>query len=274
MGDVRRFRRGFRPGHDPKEPQAGQPIVPRSWEPPAKADDGRIHVLICVTSLDGFLRWSIAQQMCRAMMANADPACPYHFETMIVNGMRPVEFARNYCRDYFMEKTNCQILQFWDADQEIPDNWPFLYQVDAHVVSGTTFCWVGNDSVGSRLRYNQYSLNDKGECFNIHPVSDVQPFPVPIVGTACMSIRREVFDAAGPSPFRMTQMDTGRIRASEDVNFCITARNLGFNVAVHPGVVFGHVKNIDLLHVAQFTSERCEMYKQGKHDTPDRVLSI
>ena len=188
--------------------------------------------------------------------------------------MRPVEFARNFARDYFLDKTKCQILQFWDHDQEIPDNWPGLFQVDAHVVSGTTFCWVGNEQVASRLRYNQYSLTDTGECFNIHPTSDVQPYPVPIVGTACMAIRREVFMELGADPFEMTRYPSGRIRASEDVNFCIKARNAGFNVAVHPGVAFGHVKNIDLLHVAQFASERCEMYKREQHDTPDRVLSI
>ena len=274
MGDVAKFRRGFRPGHEPKAKDEPPIIETRVWTKAEPLEDGKVHVLICITSVDGFIRWSIAQQLAQAMQYNQQPECPYHFESLIVNGMRPVEFARNYSRDYLIEKTKCGWLYFWDSDQEIPDNWPLTLSVDSHVISGTTFCWVGNENMGSRLRYNQYALNEKGECFNIHPASDVQPFEVPIVGTACMAIRREVFEAMPPNPFRMTALESGRIRASEDVNFCFNARRLGFRVAVHPQVVFGHVKNIDLHHVAQFVSERCEMYKREQHDTPDRVLSL
>lgn len=246
MGDLRRFRRDRKPNGNGHAPVA-------RTEP-----EGRVGVMIAVPSLTGFVRWSIANMAATAATYNHDPQCPWWFQMFWVNGARPFEYARNKIVRYFMENTTAEWCYMIDDDQEVPDNWFHLLRIsDADVVSGTTTCWAGVENSAVRMRVNQYTLDPQGRCTNITPpATNGSPYQVPVVGTGCMAVRRRVFEKLGMHPFKMTQCEDGSIMAGEDVYFCNEVNKAGFRISVHPQVKFGHLKTVDLNHVAEWAHNR------------------
>lgn len=267
---------------------------------PPPAGKVRERVMIAVPSLTGSIRWSIAHQFARAMQLNQDPAHPFTYETQVLVGCRPFEYARNRIAEIFLA-SGCDILYFWDDDQEVPDNfWQPLTvglgeAARPDVISATTFCWVGTQYAPGRLRVNQYAVNSKAQCVSVHPMSFDQPYRVEIVGTACMAIRRHVLERLGPNPFRVRAEPSGQVVASEDIMFCNAVNAAGMVIAVDPRCVFGHVKQIELAQVAETLGSRARLIVDGtvgssiggasfmdvkagdksfKADSPDSVLSI
>ena len=266
-----RFRRATSaPEKEIKRNEAGERLL----------ENGKVGVVLACATLAGDVRWSIAHQYSLSQVFNHDPQNPFHFATYFQVGARPFEYARNLVVQHFLEKTDAEWLYFWDADQEVPDNWWHVLTMRTpegkppDIVSGTTFCWVGTPNPAARLRHNQYDLDEQGRCYNITPKHPSMPYEVNIVGTACMAIRRHVLEALGPHPFKVTTWPDGRIRSSEDITFCFEARKKGFRIGVHPGVVFGHIKPIDLRGVADFASARLKMMKAGSKFTKEEMLSV
>lgn len=241
---------------------------------PVRAD-GKIGVLLAVPTLSGNVNWSIAHQFGMAGMYNSDPGNPFHFSTLIQNGCTPVEYARNCIVEFFM-KSDATWLYMWDADQVVPDNWPALLMLRDHakILSATTFVWVGNQHVPWRLRLNHYSLDEKSQCYNIGPASKDQPYWVPIVGTACMAVHRDVFNKLGPHPFYMTHHETQRIKAGEDVNFCVDAQKAGFPILAHPRIIFDHVKQLPLMQVGETISGATHARINNLQPTVEQMLSV
>ena len=261
LDNLRKFNRGF------KKP--AKPVVHPS---------GKIGVLLAVPTLSGNVNWSIAHQFGMAGAYNSDPANPFHFQTLIQNGCTPVEFARNCIVEQFLA-SQCTWLYMWDADQVIPDNWPALLMLRDHakILSATTFVWVGNKHIPWRLRLNQYSLDEKSQCYNIGPASKDQPYWVPIVGTACMAVHREVFETlrkSRPHPFYMTHHENEKIKAGEDVNFCVDAQKAGFPILAHPGVIFDHVKQLPLMQVGETISGATHARMNNLQPTIEQMLSV
>lgn len=244
----------------------------------------KIGVFVAVPALSGSVDVSIATQFQRMGANSVDPRCPWYFMTQIVRGQRPIEWVRNQISEYFVHETECEWLVMIDEDQIMPDNWWNMLAVrDADIVSGTTYCWVGNDYAAGRLRVNQYDLkisnrgmpDEKAECYNIEPPDTKgQPYQALIVGTGCIAIRRKVFHRLGCAPFKFTQYWNGRYRGAEDINFSIAARKAGFKIAVHPGVVFGHVKPLDLRQISEYVAARLLMEKEGRTHRVDDMLSL
>ena len=265
----------------------GTPIAPstRTYKPEEK-----VKVLVAILSLDGNVHWTIAHQFGRMIGNSVNPTCPFQFITHVRAGTRPVEYTRNQITDLFMHETDAQILYMIDNDQVMPDNWWELLGVGgADIVSATTYCWVGTDYVPGRLRVNQYAIDEKAECFNIAPpATKGQPYQVNIVGTGCIAIRRYVFEKLGCArenckehkkvderpPWYFTEHWDGRHRGSEDINFCVNAHKAGFKIAVHPGVVFGHVKPIDLAQVDQTMRGVLKMKEDGKQHSIEDMKSL
>ena len=245
--------------------------------PVLKHDSGRIGVMLAVPTLSGNVNWSIAHQFGMAGMYNGDSSCPYFFQTVLQTGTTPVEYARNCIVEQFLERSQCEWLYMWDADQIVPDNWPALLKLKdtgVKILSATTFVWVGNKQIPWRLRLNQYSLDEKGQCFNIGPASKDQPYYVPIVGTACMAIHRDVFDKLGKHPFRMTHQESQKIKAGEDVNFCVDAQKAGVQILVHPGIIFDHVKPLPLMQVGETISGAVHAKISNLQPTIEQMLSV
>ena len=258
LSNLRKFNRGF-----------------KKVAKPAAHPSGKIGVLLAVPTLSGNVNWSIAHQFGMAAHYNEDPQNPFHFQTLIQNGCYPVEYARNCIVEQFM-KSDCTWLYMWDADQVVPDIWPALLGLRdaAKILSATTFVWVGNREVPWRLRLNQYSLDDKSQCYNIGPASKDQAYWVPIVGTACMAVHREVFEKLGPNPFYMTRHETGKIKAGEDVNFCVNAQRAGYGILVHPGILFDHVKQLPLMQVGETISGATHARINNLQPTVEQMLSV
>lgn len=266
-------RRRFKPRQVKKEPTEASPEVKK-----------KIGVYVAIPSISGTVDCSIPVQFQRMGQNSLDERCPFYFMTQVIRGQRPIEYVRNRISEHFIHETQAEWLVMIDEDQVIPDNWwQILTVADADIVSGTTYVWMGNDYKEGRLRVNQYSLkvsnqgqpNEKAECYNIEPPdTNGQPYEALIVGTGCIAIRRRVFNKLGCAPWHFTRYWDGRYRGAEDINFCISARKAGFKIAVHPGVVFGHIKQLDLHQVSEYVAARLLMEKEGRKHRVDDMLSL
>ena len=261
------------PIRTPTRIKAGLPPAgsPRVWN----TATGKPGVLIAVPSLTGNIRWSIAHQFAKLGQLSNHPGHPFEYSTLFKICVNPIQYARNQIVDAFMDNPAFEWLLMIDDDQEVPDNfWTLLMVEAADIVLGMTFCWVGTDYVQGRLRVNQYTLNDKQQCVSIKPRHQSIPYEIDIGGTGCMAIRRRVIEKIGRNPFQFTHEDNGKVKASEDVGFCIKAKAAGFRIAVHPQVVFGHIKPLDLLQVSQWAESRFAMMSNKEPEDPARLVSI
>ena len=271
MGKYHKFRRGNQPASTPAPPQLPDAGPPPEFVP---TPENRLKILFAVPTVSGYVHWTIAHQMGKMMAYSADPACPLAFSTMIVAGQRPIEYARNCITKAFLASDNHWLFMV-DHDQLMPENFWELVKVPTDIVSGKTFCWVGNNYEAGRLRVNQYGLNEAAQCFNLTPPAGVdQPYQVPIVGTGCIAIRRRVLEKLGPKVWKFTYNDESKVIAGEDVNFCMSAQRAGFRIAVHPGVKFGHMKEIDLSQIDEYQRANHAMLVAGKEHQMNDMLSI
>ena len=268
--DFRRFMRNK--GRQGAPATASSAIVPTGQ---------KVGVMFAVPSEDGRVHASIAFHIGRMMYNRDRPECPFRFDTHVVPGVRPIQFARNLIVDTFLA-SDAQWLIMVDDDQVVPENfWQLMTVSDADVVSGKTYCWVGNKYTAGRLRLNQYSLIKREEvefpeCYNVWEPAEAkgQPYRVPIVGTGCIAIRRHVLEALGPNCFQFSYKKNGSIMGGEDINFSQMCNQSGFVIAVHPGVRFGHVKSLDLAEVADWEEAHHAHRLTGKPHDPIDVLSI
>ena len=244
-----------------------------------KAAPQKIPVMVAVPSVDGNVNFSIAGMFAWAMRASADPAFPFSFGCHVEPGVRPIEYARNRITKKFMAETAAEWLLMIDADQVVPQNfWEILAVANADIVSGLTYTWMGAGEPQTMLRVNQYGVDGSNQCFNLTPpdgaIATKAPYFVPVIGTGCIAIRRKVFEKMGDEPWYFTRLSNGKTRGGEDINFSVEASRHGFTIAVHPGVVFGHVKPIDITQIASFYQARHDFDCQGFEATPAQMLSI
>ena len=237
---------------------------------------GKAGVLIAVPSGDGNIRWSLGNMFAQAQQLNARPDWPFTYGHMVLAGCSPTDYARNSIVNFFLEKTDCTWLYMVDADQEAPENWPFLTMVNgAQVVSGKTYCWVPTGYKEGQLRVNQYSLDQHARCFNITPPeTGGNPYEVPIVGTGCFAVHREVFAKIPMPAFRFAYEPSGKIRAGEDINFSVACQRAGFKIAVHPSVLFGHVKAVNLANIDEYAEARHKFIAENRQHLPESMLSV
>jgi GT2 family glycosyltransferase len=76
-----------------------------------------------------------------------------------------------------------------------------------------------------------------------------QPFPVEYVGMGFMAVRRGVFENLDYPWFKPKNFDLGEDIvdfSSEDVGFCLRAKNKGFSIIVNPNIIVGHEKKVVL----------------------------
>ena len=243
--------------------------------------DRKPTVFIACPSTDGRNHYSIGMAFGRAMASSMIAECPFRFSIHSEPGKRPIDHARNSIVKTFIEDTDADWLMMIDDDQTVPENfWQLCAVMDADVVSGLTFVWVGNGAPEAMLRVNNYGLDKDHQCYNL-PIPDKsaqQPYKVPIVGTGCIAIRRRVFapppHGLGTSPFFFTYAEDRKVKAGEDINFSVAANQKGFTLAVHPGVFFDHTKAIPMSQIAAWYDARHAMEVEGRQTTDEQRISI
>ena len=215
------------------------------------------------------------------MSSNHLQECPFRFGVHVEPGKRPADYARNCIVKTFIEETDCDWLMMIDDDQVVPDNfWQLCTVTDADVVSGVAPVWVGNMDPETMLRVNHYGVDSQARCYNLlSPPPEVKaPYRVPIVGTGCIAIRRRVFapkpHGVGLSPFYFTHDENRKVRGGEDINFSVECNRAGFTLAVHPQVMFDHLKEIPLNQIEQYYAARKAMEMAGRQPTEAQRLSL
>lgn len=208
----------------------------------------KVGVLIAVPTLDAKVSAKIAFELTRAGYLSRDPDHPFVYEPFMPCGTSPVEHARNKAVRHFLDKTDHEYLYWWDADQTPPENWPDLLGV-GDIVTGMTWMFRVEERATARLQFNQFKTDENGRSTTIMPTSFAEPYSIDWCGTACMVVRRKVFESIGGTPFETVYAPDGERQEGEDIRFCRKARAAGFRVTADPRVVFGHMKEVDLQKV-------------------------
>lgn len=180
------------------------------------------------------------------------------FEKGVVNfyftyKVSPVDRARNQCVDWFLKQPlNLTHLFFVDADTVPPyDALEKLLSVDKDVVTGLTPMLQHDkekDTWGTM--YNAFKpviYDDEGNPKT--EVVDISGGIVPVhrFGGSCLLIKRKVFEKLERPYFKFELKDNGLDHVkSEDIYFADKARDAGFELWAHTGVMCGHYKQVRL----------------------------
>lgn len=212
--------------------------------------------------------------------SSMDPANPYRFSWEKVHMQRPVEYARNKLVTTFLRQTDAERLWFIDTDMVVPENALKLLESDADIVAPITFAFDharGDWTAGLKLCLFKYD-EEKQTFHSIVPADGaVRYVDIEAAGTAAMLIKRHVLEdrrmwldphytdlKEQPAVldldkdvlpiFRNRYAPNGEILRGEDLDFCLRAHRLGYRIVGDLGVRFGHLKIVDLDHVAQFAN--------------------
>ena len=231
------------------------------------------HIFIAIPTL-GWTTSSITGALPQIEAASHHPESRFRFTYEITSEARPADYARNVLVKKFLA-SDAERLFFIDSDILPPENILELLKVNADIVAGLIPIWQEAGPSLTAYRYDPPMRKWKNTYDSAESVRFVDG-----AATAAMLIRREVladarlrygmeyadFDGSiqaladhEPLPiFREVRKPNGQLAATEDLDFCYRAKALGYSVAVHHGVVCGHVKELNLLRVMDWAAGRFE----------------
>ena len=144
--------------------------------------------------------------------------------------------VRNVCVEHFMSRPNYDYMLFLDSDISIPpDGLEKLLSLNVPVAAGA--CGI---VLRGRPVWN-YALLVNGEIGITRKLPE-KPLLVDGCGAGCLLIKREVFEAI-ERPWFQWEYKQWR---GEDFSFTAKCRDAGLDVVVHPGVVCGHWKTVNI----------------------------
>lgn len=164
----------------------------------------------------------------------------------------PVDRARNKIVDYFLSHADLTHLFFVDSDTVPPtDALEKLLMMETDIATGLTpMVYLDKEKNVWGTFYNAFiPITDAEGKFirTENPPLDGKVHEVRKCGGSCLMIRREVFDKLERPYFRFILDDTGiEHTKSEDIYFCDTAREKGFKVMAHTGIICNHHKEVML----------------------------
>ena len=205
-------------------------------------------------------------------------AVKYGFETRIFKNYTPMPHVQNVMATSFM-KSEYKKLWMIDSDMVPRENIFSLLDMDADIV-GPLYprSHMGFIEEQPRVSFCAYRYKD---VFDVDTFEDYWPEvgtgvqDVSVVGTGCMIVKRRVFEDADMvlgrewthmdgslrddtdeeliPYFRNTYSAVGKYKGGNDVDFCLRARRLGYDVQVNTNVLCGHRKSIDLSILVKLT---------------------
>lgn len=234
------------------------------------------------------MRWvasSLAASMVSLERASHDIKSRYRFSFCWVEGVRPVDFARNVLVQMFL-RSDATRIWFMDSDTMPPRAFTNLLLTDSDIVSGVTPTWGNNHTKEEPWpSFTVYRYDEKEKAFHHSLYYDSGIEDVDGVGTAMMLIKRHViedrrlwlpreyvcFDGKDailpeddpPPLFREVRKPNGQLDMTEDLDFCLRARKLGYRVTVNHEIKCGHWKEVDVLKVIHYIIKRLK--------APDRL---
>lgn len=162
----------------------------------------------------------------------------------------PIDIARNVLVKKAFE-IDCEWILWLDDDTVLPDNVDTvidtLKSVKQPIVTGLTITNNGNKLVYNvRSRAMQTEKNLAGWLPLDAAINSAMLLEVESAGSSCMLVKREVYENLEYPWYTWAKM------SGEDIYFCRQARDKGYKIMAHCGVICGHVKaGINLLDLVQ-----------------------
>lgn len=160
---------------------------------------------------------------------------------LFFNSAKPVDVNRCEIANHFLEETDHDTLLMIDSDIIPPDNILDLLDYEFDIMTPVVF------STKEGVPYPVGAVQkDDGKLSMFTGNSDEEVVELDGVGTACMFVRREVFEGVEKPYFEFETNEDGTLNVSEDFSFCLKARDKGFSVKMHTGYSCGHVASMNL----------------------------
>lgn len=226
---------------------------------------GRTHVMVAIPCTKASITIKIATLLCDCICEGVKTGGKYIFSFKFVNDYHPTEYARNVLCKHFLE-TNAKYIWFIDSDTMPSDNSLRLFEAieGADIFAGVYP--IGRQDKGNRVLAVDWGMYKKAENSDYGHISlpleayqKDEIIDVDAAATGCMVIKREVIehfakdaerDEDGtPAIFKWPKKCTGKSATSDDFDFCMRAKEAGFNIKVHTAIRWGHLKLKDLQDV-------------------------
>lgn len=222
---------------------------------------GKKHILVGIPAIGSTVSTAIAAYTTQLMRESFKRGGKYKFSIMYLMDVRPTELARNTIITKALERKDVDAVWFMDSDMAPSPNSLDLLEVDADVAAGIAPILTNSSVVGPSFCYNLYDYVEGGDPKRpfkpIVPPSDNKPLKVDGAGSACMVIQRRVLEdrrlwlapdlVDGIVPlFQWPRAITGQTLGTDDLDFCLRLRKLGYILKAHPGIRWGHLKTIDM----------------------------
>lgn len=157
-------------------------------------------------------------------------------------------FGRNKMTEVFMESTDSDWLFCLDSDmvfqpEQIEDLIKTAEKENLKILGGLAWVCGEGEASPDNMRGNLWSkIGGKQAAPEHYPVNTLTK--VAATGAACVLIHRDVFKAIGKSGWWNHIIDDSTDdQLGEDISFCQRATDAGFDIYVHTGIEFGHVKS-------------------------------
>lgn len=222
---------------------------------------GKKHILLAIPCESNEVHVPVASFAVEAMRQNGIKDCPYEFSIAFQVGRKPTEFARNCLITQAYNRKDCDAIWFVDSDMVPSKNSFELLNCKDDIVAGIAPILSNPLSTEPSFTFNLYKRVQSNNNLDFIPIglNGGVPFKVDGAGTACMVIDRKVFSdkrlwLGKPSGkekiiplFRWPRSITGETLGTDDLDFCRRARDLGYTITVNPNIIWGHLKEMDLM---------------------------
>lgn len=160
---------------------------------------------------------------------------------------KPISYNRNQIVKRFLERPQYDYLMMIDSDIVPPPDYLKLVDFQKDIISGVCFAFTKQNIFPLVLKKSKR----KNEGYKYHPYESFHPdkwtglIEVDAIGTGAMIMSRKVLEAI-PYPFRNEYDKTGEKQIGLDLNFCLRAKKLGFQVFCHTDYWCSHHTRMDL----------------------------
>jgi len=155
-------------------------------------------------------------------------------------------FGRNKMTEVFMESSESPWLFCLDSDMVFqPEQIEQMLEIaeKENIKMLGALAWVCGDgeATAENMRGNLWAQVGGKQAEPVHfPTNTLTK--VAATGAACVLIHRDVFAKIGKSGWWDHKV-VKREQLGEDISFCQRVTNAGFDIYVHTGIEFGHVKS-------------------------------